>query len=857
MIRISTLLIALISLFPMFLSAQGKQGYIGEWYQRKAEGKAPVQSAGFEQRPSDFANTKRYKLKANLSKLNSIQNTEPDLLNLTVPYGDKIYTLNLAKVEVVGDDFNVNTSEGNKSYERGVQYRGIVDSNPAHIASMSITKTDKSVFFSTSEGNFTVTKEGTEYIVYNDQEQEELPITINCETPDAIIPITFDPNLISGIGCKTVGVYFECDYAFYQSKGSNITTLTDYVIGFFNQVATLYANEDIAIQIASMFVWTIPDPYVSLMTPSAILTPFRLNTGTSFTGNLAHFLTTRNIGGGVAFVDVLCNKPFAFGVSRIYTTYSVVPAYSWTINVVTHELGHNIGSPHTQSCTWTGGALDNCYAPEGSCSPGPPPTNGGTIMSYCHTTAYGINFNNGFGTQPGNLIRSKVSSASCISPGLLANPPTSLSTANITSTSAVLNWAPAISAGTYTIQYKLATASTWTPGGTTTTTTKTITGLTPGSSYVWTVKAECSPFAPNATFSTLTGTGGCPIPTQLTSSNITQTGATLSWSVVAAAVNYTLQFKVSSASVWTTVTAATNTHILTGLTAGTSYVWQVKANCSGYSTQSNFTTLTSSTCPAPVSLVTSNITQTGATLSWAAVSGATSYTIQYKVSTTPTWTTVTSTTNSKVITGLLAGTNYVWQVKANCSVYSSQASFTTTNSSGCAIPGQLTSSNISQTGATLSWGTVSGASSYTVQYKIATATSWTFATTTTNTLVLTGLIAGTTYAWRVKANCSNYSAQTTFTTTAASCAAPTNLTTTNITTTSAKLNWTPPASAQTHKVRIRLVGSSTWTTYSNLTGSSYTVTNLSSRSSYEWKVNTTCTNGSTSSYSALVTFTTL
>jgi hypothetical protein len=104
--------------------------------------------------------------------------------------------------------------------------------------------------------------------------------------------------------------------------------------------------------------------------------------------------------------------------------YSNVPTYSWTINVVAHELGHNLGSPHTHSCTWSGGPIDNCAAPEGTCSPGPAPVNGGTIMSYCHATSAGINFNNGFGPLPGNLIRSRVLNASCIpasNAGLAAN----------------------------------------------------------------------------------------------------------------------------------------------------------------------------------------------------------------------------------------------------------------------------------------------------------------------------------------------------------------------------------------------------------------------------------------------------
>lgn len=36
-------------------------------------------------------------------------------------------------------------------------------------------------------------------------------------------------------------------------------------------------------------------------------------------------------------------------------------------------------------------------------------------MSYCHLTSVGINFNNGFGPQPGDLIRNRVLAASCLS----------------------------------------------------------------------------------------------------------------------------------------------------------------------------------------------------------------------------------------------------------------------------------------------------------------------------------------------------------------------------------------------------------------------------------------------------------
>ena len=138
----------------------------------------------------------------------------------------------------------------------------------------------------------------------------------------------------------------------------------------------------------------------------------------NFNGDIAHLITRDNEGnGGLAYVDVLCNSNLAVAYSNIGSNYSNFPNYSWTVEVFTHEMGHNLGSPHTHNCSWSGGPIDNCYTPEGNCSSGPTPTNGGTIMSYCHLSSIGINFENGFGPLPGNKIRAEVSNALCLGPG--------------------------------------------------------------------------------------------------------------------------------------------------------------------------------------------------------------------------------------------------------------------------------------------------------------------------------------------------------------------------------------------------------------------------------------------------------
>src|SRR6266498_5233602 len=183
--------------------------------------------------------------------------------------------------------------------------------------------------------------------------------------------------------------------------------------------------------------------------------------------------------------------------------------------------------------------------------------------------------------------------------------------------------------------------------------------------------------------------------------------------------------------------------------------------------------------------------------------------------------------------------------------------------SSCGVASGLSAINITSSSATLDWNDVSGATGYNIRYRKTGTSTWTNATSTTSSGAVSGLTSSTTYEFQVQTVCSGgtigaFSSSATFTTTAPACGVTSGLSAINITSSSATLDWNDVSGATGYNIRYRKTGTSTWTSTGTTSAtSSVAVSGLASSTTYEFRVQTVCSGGTTSAFSSSATFTTL
>ncbi len=338
-------------------------------------------------------------------------------------------------------------------------------------------------------------------------------------------------------------------------------------------------------------------------------------------------------------------------------------------------------------------------------------------------------------------------------PALATPLSASLADRTLTDTSVKLTW-PAVTNATNYILYQNSVALPVynAANGGLPTFTALITGLAGGTNYVYTVAYQnaggISQQSTSFSVTTLPTTQAVPP----IASAVTSTSATLSWAGIAGATNYTVY---EGATV--VYTGAALSTAVTGLLAGTTHQYTMTyTTAAGVSAPSPVLTVV--TAPAtPTATILSN---TSVSLAWPSVTAAAGYAISYVVYKNgvpmPAMTAAAGAAQSVTLTGLIPATTYQFTVSATVpaaiagQVVSSPQSAA---ASGVTLPSAPVTVNLTSTAATLNWTPVAGATGYTLYQTNVTAGTPAIALPpvagTVTTQAISGLLANNMYSFSV------------------------------------------------------------------------------------------------------------
>jgi hypothetical protein len=177
--------------------------------------------------------------------------------------------------------------------------------------------------------------------------------------------------------------------------------------------------------------------------------------------------------------------------------------------------------------------------------------------------------------------------------------------------------------------------------------------------------------------------------------SITSSGFTINWNLVPNATNYFLDISANASfssfiSGYSNLSVPTNSKLVSGLNASTTYYVRVRAANQTCISSSSTIVSKLTLCNPPVSQATSNVSLNGFILNWTSTTGAASYLLD--VSTSNSFSTFLVGYNSlfvlgtnKTITGLLQNTTYYYRLRAannsGSSDYSNVGSQTTLSNS--------------------------------------------------------------------------------------------------------------------------------------------------------------------------------
>jgi hypothetical protein len=345
------------------------------------------------------------------------------------------------------------------------------------------------------------------------------------------------------------------------------------------------------------------------------------------------------------------------------------------------------------------------------------------------------------------------------------------------------------------------------------------------------------------------------------------TSITLSWNNVGNVTGTIIDILSGSTTTSTEITGSGNTKTITGLNANTLYSVRVSSfNAVGPSVPTGYIVLTTLQ-PRPTDLSAIDISFTEVCLEWTdnVVGDISGHNIKYSAYPYSSTSTIfvdydpsVGTPYWRTVTGLIAGTFYRFNV-ATVTVEDGNSAFSDTLTVGTltqapatvVTPTGLTAGTITSTTVDLSWNNMSTATDAVIDYSDNSGTTWntwdhTGDFITDGSATVTYLTPSTTYSFRVSTiNADGTSAPSTVLSgiiTLAAPDAPIDLSAGTITSTTVVLNWTNTTTATDALIEFSDDAGSSWGTRYHIetliTGSSFTVTELTPNTMYSFRVST-------------------
>lgn len=375
----------------------------------------------------------------------------PERLNWQLPISEESLIIPLQETQIWSPEFKVfNSNNQTIIADLGRHYQYI---SPDTLITLSVFEDRLLAHLTFNHENYTLGASSKKKLVYGLSRSDQEPGPGACYTSDEIdatIARKMQQLTINKLTTRNqlppVDIYFELDHFLYKEQDNSITQSLAFLGSIFNGVQLLYAREGINVRIHSIKVWDRPDNF-STNSGSAALRSFRdyiSDTQANPNWDIAVLVSRYSNedssapNGGMANLDGLCNSAKRQAYTNISATTAAFPDYSWPVFLISHEIGHTLGAPHSHNCSWPEGPLDNCYCPEGNCPDGPSvQTTGGTIMSYCYLkwpfsstcpafpsgTNPGVNFLLGFGEYPRALMQQNILTAACLENNALVGLP--------------------------------------------------------------------------------------------------------------------------------------------------------------------------------------------------------------------------------------------------------------------------------------------------------------------------------------------------------------------------------------------------------------------------------------------------